>query len=155
MQRKGAVAVLVSVTSIKRCAASLVPLKLVGTSNDAFEDQVDDLTDIEHYAKSWSSNHEVGEDSFLCGSSNVTVHNIRTWHNLTLHQPWQVETVINIMEDVQEGFRCQSWQKGWSGTSTTVHRVSSPCFHIAWSYRRASHGTCVRVHRGTLRALPP
>ncbi len=103
MQRKGAVAVLVSVTSIKRCAASLVPLKLVGTSNDAFEDQVDDLTDIEHYAKSWSSNHEVGEDSFLCGSSNVTVYNIRTWHNLTLHQPWQVETVINIMEDVQEG----------------------------------------------------
>lgn len=52
MHRNGAVAVLVSVSSIKRCAASLVPLKLVGTSNDAFEDQVDDLTDTEHYAKS-------------------------------------------------------------------------------------------------------
>lgn len=103
MHRNGAVAVLISVLSIKRCAAPLVPLKLVGTSNDAFEDQVDDLTDTEHYAKSWSSNHEVGEDSFLCGSSNVTVHNVGTWLDLTLHQAWQVETVINVMEDVQEG----------------------------------------------------
>lgn len=88
MHRKGAVAVLVSVSSIKRCANSVGSLKLFGTANDSFGDQIDDLTDTEHYAECRSSDHEVGEDSFLCGSANVTVHNVGTRLDVTLHQPW-------------------------------------------------------------------
>lgn len=103
MHRKGAVAVLVSVSSIKRCATSVGSLKLFGTANDSFGDQIDDLADTEHYAECRSSDHEVGEDSFLCGSANVTVNNVGTRLDVTLHQPWQVETVVDPMEDVQEG----------------------------------------------------
>lgn len=103
MHRKGAVAVLVSVSSMKRCAASVGPFILAGTANDAFGDQIDDLADTEHYAECRSSDHEVSEDSFLCGSANVTVHNVGTWLDVTLHQSWQVEAVVDVMEDVQEG----------------------------------------------------
>lgn len=103
MHGKGAVAVLVSVSSMKRCAASVGPFKLFGTANDAFGDQIDDLADTEHYAECRSSDHEIGEDSFLCGSADVTVHNVGTRLDVTLHQPGQVETVVDVVEDVQEG----------------------------------------------------
>jgi len=76
---------------------------LVCTSHNALGDEINDLTDVQDDAESRSSDHEVREDLLFSGVTDVTVHLVWARRHLTLDQPWQVETVIDPVEDVEEG----------------------------------------------------
>lgn len=66
-------------------------------------DHVEDLTEVEHHADGGRPHHEVGEDGLLGGSGYVTVHQVGTGLDVTLDLPGQLEAVVDVVEQVQEG----------------------------------------------------
>lgn len=82
---------------------AIVPFDLVCAPYKALGDEIDDLTDIQDDAEGRSSNHEICEDLLLSGVANVAVHYVGARRHCALDQPWQVEAIVDSVEDVEEG----------------------------------------------------
>lgn len=82
---------------------TIAPLYLVCNSHNAFGDEINDLADVQDDAEGRSSDHEVGEDLLLCGVADVAVHLVGARRHLTLDESRQVEAVVDVVEDVEEG----------------------------------------------------
>lgn len=100
LQWYGTVAVLVLVRRDGRVPGHS---RALGFGRDALTHQVDDLTDAQNDAEGGRTHHEVGEELLLGGSADVTVHHVRAGKDLALNQTRQVEAVVDVMQDVQEG----------------------------------------------------
>ena len=78
------------------------PPELVRAPGDALGDEVDDLAHVQDYTEGRGADHEVGEDLLLGGVANVAVHLVGAGPALALDQPWQVEAVVDPVEQVEE-----------------------------------------------------
>ena len=78
-------------------------LQLACAPDNPLEDEVEDLTDSEDDADGRGPDHEISEDSLLGWPSNVAVYSVGTGlHAAALDQPWQVEAVPHLVEEVEE-----------------------------------------------------
>ena len=59
--------------------------------------QIENLTDVEHYTHDGRPHHEVCEDGLLSGTRYVAVHQIRTGADITLDLPGQLEAVVDVV----------------------------------------------------------
>ena len=81
----------------------MVPLDLFCAAYNALGDEINDLANVEDDAEGRGSDHEVCEDLLLSGVADVAVHLVGAGRHLALDHPGQVEAVVDVVEDVEEG----------------------------------------------------
>lgn len=67
---------------------------------DGLGDQICEFSHVEDDADGRGRGHEDGEDGFLCGPWDETVHQVRTRPLVALHQPGHLEAVVNHIQGI-------------------------------------------------------
>lgn len=68
----------------------------------ALKHQVAHLNDTHEDTQKRGGNHENSEDLLFCRTGQVAVHHIRARTEITFNQSGQVESCIDVVQDVEE-----------------------------------------------------
>lgn len=82
------------------CLITCLPDWVRPLPRDGLGDQICEFSHVEDDADGRGRGHENGEDGFLRGPWDETVHQVRTRPLVALHQPGHLETVVNHIQGI-------------------------------------------------------
>lgn len=86
---------------------------LIPLPSDSLGNEICKFSHVKDHADRRGSGHENGEDGFLGGAWDETVHQVGTRPLVTLHQPWHLETVVHHVQGIPVGTETRDlWRRG-------------------------------------------